>query len=88
MLKNNRDEDNMTSSDIFFTITNGKILGNYMHSNKYWLENETRIEQEFSVKIMSSYLNKNQDTLNIVNSINGLKQIKEKVVKLYNDYTR
>ena len=26
--------------------------------------------------------------LNIINSINGLKQIKEKVVKLYNDYTR
>ena len=38
--------------------------------------------------IMSAYLNKNQDTLNIINSINGLKQIKEKVVKLYNDYTR
>lgn len=88
MLSSSKYEDNMTLSDIFSAITNGKISGNYMHSNKYWIEDSTRIEKELSANIMSAYLNKNQDTLNIINSINGLKQIKEKVVKLYNDYTR
>lgn len=88
MLSSSKYEDNMTLSDIFSAITNGKISGNYMHSSKYWIEDSTRIEKELSANIMSAYLNKNQDTLNIINSINGLKQIKEKVVKLYNDYTR
>lgn len=88
MLSSSKYEDNMTLSDIFSAITNGKISGNYMHSSKYWINDSTRIEKELSANIMSAYLNKNQDTLNIINSINGLKQIKEKVVKLYNDYTR
>lgn len=88
MLSSSKYEDNMTLSDIFSAITNGKISGNYMHSNKYWIEDSTRIEKELFANIMSAYLNKNQDTLNVINSINGLKQIKEKVVKLYNDYTR
>ena len=88
MLSSRKYEDNMTLSDVFSAITNGKISGNYMHSNKYWLEDETRVEKELSANIMSAYLNKNQDTLNVINSINGLKKIKEKVVKLYNDYTR
>lgn len=88
MLSSSKYEDNMTLSDIFSAITNGKISGNYMHSSEYWINDSTRIEKELSANIMSAYLNKNQDTLNIINSINGLKQIKEKVVKLYNDYTR
>nr|DAF28812.1 MAG TPA: hypothetical protein [Caudoviricetes sp.] len=88
MLSSSKYEDNMTLSDIFSAITNGKISGNYMHSSKYWIKDSTRIEKELSANIMSAYLNKNQDTLNIIDSINGLKQIKEKVVKLYNDYTR
>lgn len=88
ILSSSKYEDNMTLSDIFSAITNGKISGNYMHSSKYWIEDSTRIEKELSANIMSAFLNKNQDTLNIINSINGLKQIKEKVVKLYNDYTR
>lgn len=88
ILSSSKYEDNMTLSDIFSAITNGKISGNYMHSSKYWIEDSTRIEKELSANIMSAYLNKNQDTLNIINSINGLKQIKEKVVKLYNEYTR
>lgn len=88
MLSTSKYEDNMTLSDIFSAITNGKISGNYMHSSKYWIEDSTRIEKELSANIMSAYLNKNQDTLNIIDSINGLKEIKEKVVKLYNDYTR
>ena len=87
MLSSRKYEDNITLSDVFSAITNGKISGNYMHSNKYWLEDETRVEKELSANIMSAYLNKNQDTLNVINSINGLKEIKEKVVKLYNDYT-
>ena len=88
MLSSSKYEDNMTLSDIFSAITNGKISGNYMHSSKYWIEDSTRIERELSANIMSAYLNKNQDTLNIIDSINELKEIKEKVVKLYNDYTR
>ena len=85
MLSSSKYEDNMTLSDIFSAITNGKISGNYMHPSKYWIEDSARIEKELSANIMSAYLNKNQDTLNIIDSINGLK---EKVVKLYNDYTR
>lgn len=88
ILSSSKYEDNMTLSDIFSAITNGKISGNYMHSSKYWIEDPTRIEKELSANIMSAYLNKNQDTLNIIDSINGLKEIKEKVVRLYNDYTR
>lgn len=78
----------MTLSDIFFAIKNGKILGNYMHSSKYWLEETTKVKRELLANIMAAYLTNNQDTLNIINSIKGLKEIKEKVVKIYNDYTR
>lgn len=88
MLSSSKYEDNMTLSDIFSAVTNGKIAGNYMHSSEYWVRDTTRVEKELSANIMSAYLNNNQDTLNVVNSINGLKEIKEKVVKLYNDYTR
>lgn len=88
MLSSSKYEDNMTLSDIFSAITNGKISGNYMHSSKYWLEDTTRVEKEISANIMSAYLTNNQDTMNIINSIKGLKEIKEKVVKIYNDYTR
>lgn len=88
MLSSSKYEYNMTLSDIFSAITNGKISGNYMHSSKYWLEDTTRVEKEISANIMSAYLTNNQDTMNIINSIKGLKEIKEKVVKIYNDYTR
>ena len=88
MLSSSKYEDNMTLSDIFSAITNGKISGNYMHTSKYWLEDTTRVEKELSANIMSAYLTNNKDTLEIINSILGLKEIKEKVVKLYNDYTR
>lgn len=88
MLSSSKYEDNMTLSDIFSAITNGKITGNYGHEANYWIKDSTRIEKELSANIMSAYLNKNQDTLNIINSIKELKEIKEKVVKLYNDYTR
>lgn len=88
MLSSSKYEDNMTLSDIFSAITNSKISGNYNHSNRYWLEDVTRIEKELSANIMSAYLTNNKDTLDIINSISGLKKIKEKVVKLYNDYTK
>ena len=88
MLSSSKYENNMTLSDIFSAITNGKITGNYGHEANYWVKDSTRIEKELSANIMSAYLNKNQDTLNIINSIKELKEIKEKVVKLYNDYTR
>lgn len=88
MLSSSKYEDNMTLSDIFSAITNSKIAGNYNHLNRYWLEDVTRIEKELSANIMSAYLTNNKDTLDIINSISGLKEIKEKVVKLYNDYTK
>ena len=88
MLSSSKYEDNMTLSDIFSAITNSKISGNYNHSNRYWLEDTTRIEKELSANIMSAYLTNNKDTLDIINRISGLKEIKEKVVKLYNDYTK
>lgn len=88
ILSSSKYEDNMTLSDIFSAITNGKISGNYMHSSKYWLEDTTRVKKEISANIMAAYLTNNQDTLNIINSVKGLKEIKEKVVKIYNDYTR
>lgn len=88
MLSSSKYENNMTLSDIFSAITNGKITGNYGHEANYWIKDSTRIKKELSANIMSAYLNKNQDTLNIINSIKELKEIKEKVVKLYNDYTR
>lgn len=88
MLSNSKYEDNMTLSDIFSAVTNGKIAGNYMHSSEYWLKDITRVEKELSANIMSAYLNNNKDTLDILDSIKGLKEIKEKVVKKYNDYTK
>lgn len=88
MFNDTKYEDNMTLSDIFSAITNGKISGNYKHSNTYWLEDITRVEKEISANIMSAYLTMNKDTMEIINSINSLKEIKEKVVKLYDDYTR
>ena len=75
-------------SDIFSAITNGKITGNYGHEANYWAKDSTRIEKELSANIMSAYSNKNQATLNTIDSINGLKEIKEKVVRLYNDYAK
>lgn len=88
MLSSSKYEDNMTLSDIFSAITNSKISGNYNHSSKYWLEDVTRVKKELSANIMSAYLTNNKDTLDIINRTSELKEIKEKVVKLYNDYTK
>lgn len=88
MLSSSKYEDNMTLSDIFSAITNGKITGNYGHDTNYWLKDNTRIEKELSANIMSAYLTNNQDTLYVIDNIQGLKEIKEKVVKAYHDYTR
>lgn len=88
MLNSNRYEDNMTLGDIFSAVTNGKITGNFGHNKDYWLEDITRIEKEIYANIMAAYLNNNKDTLDILDSIPGLKEIKEKVVKRYGIYTR
>lgn len=37
---------------------------------------------------MSACLTNNKDTLYVIDNIQGLKEIKEKVVKAYHDYTR
>ena len=88
MLSSNKYKNNMTLSDIFSAVTNGKITGNYGHDSNYWSKDVMRTEKELSANIMSAYLNKNKDTLDVIDSIGSLKEIKEKVVKLFNDYTR
>ena len=88
LLNSERYEDNMTLGDIFSAITKGKITGNFGHDSNYWIEDISRIGKELSANIMSAYLNNNKDTLDIIDSINGLKEIKEKVVKKYNDYAK
>ena len=88
MLSSSKYEDNMSIGDIFSAVTNGKITGNYGHDNNYWLKDNTRVEKELSANIMSAYLTNNKDTLYVIDNIQGLKEIKEKVVKLYNDYTK
>lgn len=86
ILNSSKYKNNMTLGDIFSAVTNGKIAGNYGHESKYWLNDITRIEKEISANIMSAYLTENKDTLEVLNSIKELKEIKEKVVKKYNGY--
>ena len=79
---------NMTLSDIFSAVTNNRVVGKIGHDTAYWNEDESRRTKEISANIMSAYLNDNKDTLDVINEINSLKQIKEKVVKEYGKYTR
>lgn len=88
MLNSSKYEDNMLLGDIFSAVTTGKITGNFGHDKDYWLKDITRIKKEMSANIMSAYLNNNKDTLDILDNITGLKEIKEKVVKEYGVYTR
>lgn len=88
MLSSSKYEDNMSIGDIFSAVTNGKITGNYGHDNNYWLKDNTRVEKELSANIMSACLTNNKDTLSVIDNVQGLKEIKEKVVKAYHDYTR
>lgn len=88
LLSSDKYENNMTLSDIFSAVTNGKIIGNIAHKKGYWLEDITRVEKEISANIMSAYLNGNKDTLKVLDNIAGLKEIKEKVVKEYDKYAR
>ena len=81
-------ENNMSLSDIFSAVTNGKITGNYGHGKEYWLKDITRVEKELSADIMSAYLNNDEDTLEIIDNIEGLRKIKEKVVNKYDEYTK
>lgn len=87
MFKQEKYANNMTLSDIFSAVTNNKVVGNIGHYSKYWNEDVTRVKKEISANIMSAYLNNNEDTLKVINSIKSLKDIKNKVVKKYNDYT-
>ena len=87
MFKQEKYANNMTLSDIFSAVTNNKVVGNIGHYSKYWNEDITRVKKEISANIMSAYLNNNKETLKVINSIKSLKEIKNKVVKNYNDYT-
>lgn len=88
LLNSKQYKNNMTLSDIFSALTNGKVTGNIAHDKSYWLKDITRIEKEISANTMSAYLNNNKETLDILENITGLKEIKEKVVKKYHDYTK
>lgn len=87
MFKDNRYADNMSLSDIFSSLTFDNIAGNIGHDYDYWYD-INNIKSELSANIMSAYLNNNTDTLNIINSISALKNIKKEVVKKYDKYTR
>lgn len=87
MFEDNRYADNMTLSDIFSSLTFDNIAGNIGHDYNYWYDIDN-IKSELSANIMSAYLNNNTDTLNIINSISALKNIKKEVVKKYDKYTR
>jgi len=54
MLSSIKYKNNMTLSDIFSAITNGKITGNYEHETNYWAKDSTRIGKELSANIMVS----------------------------------
>ena len=88
LFDDNKYAKNMTLSDIFSAVTNNKLVGKIGHDTPYWNEDSSRITKEISANIMSAYLNNNKDTLDIIDKINPLKQIKEKVVKEYGKYTR
>ncbi len=88
LFKQNKYAKSMTLSDIFSAVTNNRIVGKIGHDTTYWNEDETRRIKEISANIMSAYLNDNKDTLDIINEINSLKRIKEKVVKEYGKYTK
>lgn len=79
---------NMTLSDIFSAVTNNKVVGKIGHNNSYWNDDSSRIAKEISANIMSAYLNNNKITLDILDSIPSLKEIKRKVVKKYDKYTK
>ena len=88
LFNDNKYAKNMTLSDIFSAVTNNRVVGKIGHSTSYWNEDSSRIIKEISANIMSAYLNNNKDTLDIIDKINSLKQIKEKVVKKYGKYTK
>ena len=88
MFERNKYAKNMTLSDMFSAITNNRVVGKIGHDTSYWMEDNSRVTKEISANIMSAYLNENKDTLDVINEINSLKQIKEKVVKEYGKYTR
>ena len=88
MFNSGKYENNMSLSDIFSAVTNGRITGNYGHGRDYWLADITRVEKEISANIMAAYLNNDKDTLEIIDNIEGLRKIKEKVVNKYNEYTK
>lgn len=87
MFEDNRYADNMTLSDIFSSLTYDNIAGNVGHDFDYWYDIDN-IKSELSANIMSAYLNNNTDTLNIIDSIKSLKNIKKEVIKKYDKYTR
>jgi len=87
MFKDNRYADNMTLSDIFSSLTYDNIAGSVGHDFDYWYDIDN-IKSELSANIMSAYLNNNIDTINVIDSIKFLKNIKEEVIKKYDKYTR
>lgn len=87
MFKDKKYADNMTLSDIFSSLTYDNIAGKAGHDFDYWYDIDN-IKSELSANIMSAYLNNNQDTLKVINSIKSLKNIKEEVIKKYDKYTR
>lgn len=79
--------NNMCLSDLFSAISNNKIKGNYYHSSTYWSSQNKKIS-EIMANIETIYLRKDKTAMSIIENIRPLKEIKEKVVKKYNEFTR
>lgn len=80
-------ENNMCLSDLFSAISNNKVKGNFYHSNEYWKNEDNKIS-EIMANIETIYLRDDKEALEIINGIKSLKQIKDKVVQIYNDFTK
>lgn len=85
MFKENKYFNNMTLGDIFSSLTYDNISGRFGHDYNYWYDN-FKVKSELSANIMSAYLNFNKDTLDVINEITSLKDMKEKVIKKYEKF--
>lgn len=85
MFKENKYFNNMTLGDIFSSLTYDNISGRFGHDYDYWYDN-FNVKSELSANIMSAYLNFNKDTLDVINEITSLKDMKEKVIKKYEKF--
>ena len=74
--------NNMELSDVFSAITKNQIAGNYIHDNKYWADS-LNVEREIKANIVTAYITKNKEFMNIIRNIKSLNNLKDEVIKEY-----